>query len=368
MKTKNPGVSILIAMGTSLLVLALAFATLSSIVKSLQQAGSIQRSTQLFFASETGLEAAFFHHNARGAGTNFTGINTITLDNIGADVNWQVDGRSDLTDHLGDPAFAGVLKENQNIRIPLHWDTSADPNIAPPNDPNGKLAAGEQINLTFYNGIEDIPVGTGNLALEELLTEFDNFEIPIAFNFGDDADGDSSDGDRGANINEVLIDWSFTRKNNVVGIQTFVPTSNTDCSNSAPGLICESQLNFNGAQQTINTNSGLIEGKVLPGGVITFLDDFWNCSDGANNGSSTNCSEYQLNFRPLLEFTNTSNGQKIPGIPYMISLNDISTTDFPRNTYTVNSDVDLLEEFSQQLELVIPERTAVGAFDYVIFE
>ena len=369
MKTKNAGISILIAMGTSLLVLALAFSTLNSIVKSLEQAASIQRSTQLFFASESGLEAAFFHHNARGSGTNFTGTNAIALTEIGATVNWQIAGLTDVTDDQAQASFATVLKENQNIRIPLYWDNSVAPSTAPVDPVTGKFAAGANVKIVFYNGIDDIPTGTGNAALTELLTKYDSFEVPLAFDFGDDADGDSGDGDRGASSNEVLIDWSFTRNNSVAGIQTFIPTENTDCTGASPGLICENQLNFNGGSQTILTSNGLINGKVLPGGVTTNLSAFWNCTDGANNGSSANCAEFQLSFRPLLEFIDTSTSAKIPGIPFMISHIPVTTLkNFPKNTYEVSSDVSLTEKFSQQISIEIPERTAVGAFDYVIFE
>jgi len=361
MKTKNAGITIIIAMGTSLIVLALAFATLDSVRQSLEQANNIQRSTQLFFASESGLEAAFFHHNARGAGASFTQTDaTQTIDHpeINAESQWSLIGRSTDTTG-GDSFYADILSENQTIQLPLQWDSRDDVSLTA--NISGKLAATEDMTIHFYRRL--LTTGTpsaltpANADIRAALgTEHNDFAIENAsagnFDFGDPTD-------------EVLIDWSLSRKNSSAGVETFIPVINEDCANTSTtvdGFICESQLNnLSNDSLEINTTNVTLVGKILPGLADTNLSDFWSCSD-AGGGS---CSDFRITFRPLLGYTDSIDGSKILGIPYSIVSSE--GTSFPLPDYTVNTDVTQ-EDFSQAVNLQIPERTSIGVFDYVIFD
>ena len=160
MKNKNEGISILIAMGTSLLVLALAFATLNSIARSLEQASNIQRTTQLFFASESGVESTFFNHNARETGLLFSGTDdsqTITHSRINATTTWTLIGRSTkLTDDSSNyPIYGGIMKENETIQIPLHWDTSLTPDN-PVNNSGAPNYNSDHLSIFFFRDPEHI--------------------------------------------------------------------------------------------------------------------------------------------------------------------------------------------------------------------
>ena len=361
MKTKNAGITLIVALGTSLLVLALAFATLNSIVQSLEQANSIQRSTQLFFAAESGLEAAFFHHNARGAGSSLETVGatqTINHPEINVDTEWSLVGRS--TGITGGDAFhTDILRENQTVQIPLSWDSSTDPTDIP--DEVGGLGNTEDMVISFYRRLlttgAPATLTPSNTDIRNTLSaEFQDFTIENAsaglFDFDNPED-------------EVLIDWSISRRNSARGVETFIPTANEDCINTSAtvdGFICESQLqNLGSTSLDINTADLTLTGLILPGLALTNLSDFWSCNDAGGG----NCEDYRVTFRPLLGFTDSIDGSKIIGIPYSVTASE--GTSFPLPAYTVNADVTQ-EKFSQAVSLEIPERTSIGAFDYVIFD
>ena len=358
MKTKNPGITLLIAMGTSLLVLALAFATLNSVSQSLEQANSIQRSTQLFFAAESGLEAAFFHHNARGAGASFTLTDeTQTLDHetTGIETVWSLEGRA--TDPIGSNYFyADILAENQSVQIPLAWDSGTNITGDPENPPTGSIGSTEDMTISFYRQIRTAGAASSlTPSTEEIRDKFEtlynDFSIPGGFDFGNPDE-------------EVLIDWSVSRKNDAVGVETFIPSENEDCATPSPsinGFICESQLAALGNGSLDIDTSQPILGRILPGLATTTLDNFWDCNDAGGG----NCSDFRVSMRPLLGFTDSVDSSKIIGIPYSIATNGGSR--FPLPNYVVNTDVTQ-ENFSQAVQLEIPEKTSIGVFDYVIFD
>lgn len=361
MKMKNEGVTIIVALGTSLLVLALAFATLNSVAQSIEQANNIQRSTQLFFAAESGLEAAFFHHNARGQGTTLstTADQTLDHDEINATTEWSLSGRATGTDDNSDRFYAEILRENQTIQIPLVWDTGSTP-LDTPNS-SGALDVGEDITVNFYPGI----VSTGSVS--GLTPDDDAIRAALSAEY-DDFDVNSTVLDFGSATNEVLIDWSLSRKNANRGVETFIPTDNADCGTPGPaiGFICEDQFNSPTNNRLTISTAAAINGKILPSLTDTTLAQFWDCTD-ANAASTAVCSEFQITFRPLLSYSdsNPSNDQKIIGIPFSVIASD--ATSFPLPDYTVQTDVTQ-ESFSQAVNLEIPERTSIGAFDYVIFD
>lgn len=368
-KTKNEGISLLIAMGGSFLVLIMAFATLLSIQKMLAQVESLERSTRLFFAAESGIESAFYHHNARGAGVKFDDITSATaaqqIGHRSDSINslWTIQGRSN--------PVVGILREGETVQIPLSWDSSTNPTLDPNNSSN-KDKIGGQVNeefiLTFYNDSDDMDASAKGIL--EGLTNGQTL-IPNNFDFGDDGDGDAGDGDRGITGNEILIDWSVSRTVAGAGIQTFSPKEN-GCQIGDPDsdFICEQLLSTN---QTIASNSsdsktGGRNGRVLPGysSSIISIDNFMSCSDIAATGV---CSDYALTFRSLLPFKDTTTGKKIPGIPYVVTglTNSGTSKSIPTQTYTVTSVVNE-GDFSQTISLDVPEKTSIGAFDYVIFD
>lgn len=375
MKTKAAGISIFISMGTSLLVLSLAFATLTSIGRSVEQASNIQRSTQLFFASESGAEAAFFHHNSRGPGTNFTGTHSsqmIAHPSINASTNWTIEGRTNKVDNAinHDAMFVDILKEGQTFKIPFQWDRSTNPGETPPQVSVSRYDAPNSTDkfvLTFFQTPEDMPNSPALVDFQERYGFQSGTFDPLtgSFDFGNSGDA------------EILIDWSVTRKNNVQGIQTFIPINNQSCtgyvSGPGAGYICENDIQLIASGGLIIRSDNAIPGKVLPGSKDDSLDYFWSCipSGGSNPPLrlGETCSDYQLTIRTLLKLNDTATGTKVPGIPFQLKLEvDGSVpTHFPLNNYTVVSDVTQ-EDFSQRIEIEVPERTSIGAFDYVIFD
>ena len=133
----------------------------------------------------------------------------------------------------------------------------------------------------------------------ELVSKHGTFTIGSTFDFGNVSD-------------DVLIDWSFSRKNSAKGIETFIPTVNENCTSSALpvyGFVCESQLlatsNNNGIEISTSASPANISGKILPGGDTTTLNEFWRCVDG---GAGT-CTDFIVSFRPLLKFTATDDSK-----------------------------------------------------------
>ncbi len=306
-KTKNKGVSLLIALGTSYLLLTVVMIILFAVARSLEQSANIERSNQIFFAAESGIESAFFHHNARGAGTHFVGDDTsqqILHQVISALVNWKIDGRVD--------PITGILKENQTIQIPFFWDSATTP-----------------LDTPFEENL--------NIASEGFTLSFTREGIPDGFDFGTEEE-------------EILIDWKISRKHPTEGLQTFLPKDEGGCLGETE-FICKS-----GLPATIGSGDS-IAGKRIP---CTSVD---NCpttlSDFLSEGNN-----FQLVFRPILPFESVDESQKIPGIPFTLTTDG---TPMPKSAYDIVADI-AQGDFTQKLELTIPEKTAIGSFDYVIFD
>ncbi len=280
---------------------------LFAVSRSLEQTANIERSNQIFFAAESGIESAFFHHNSRGAGTHFMGEDDsqkILHRVISSLVNWKIDGRSD--------PLTGILKENQTIQIPFFWDSAENP-LAPYSQ-EGANMSGQGFELSFTK--ENIPDG---------------------FDFG-------------TSTEEILIDWKISRKHPTAGLQTFLPKDDGGCVGITE-FICKSQL-----PATI-TSSDPIEGKMTPclnvDNCPTTLGAF--LSEGIN---------FQLIFRPILPFVSENGEQKIPGIPFVLTTNGTPVT---KSSYDIIANI-ALGDFTQKLQLTIPEKTSIGSFDYVIFD
>ncbi len=303
-RKKNSGISLLMALGISSLVLGISYATVQLVTKSIERNAAIERSNQVFYTAESGIEAAFFHHNARGAGIHFVAddedTQTIAHSETISEVYWKIDGRSN--------PFLGTVSENQTIQIPLFWDDSLNPSDTPNTD--GELGIGENFIL-----------------------DFQDTNIPAEFNFG-------------SNDNEILIDWSLLRKDSSDELQTFVPTD-TSC---ADGFICDDNI-FKTSINSANATAG----KIYPGLSTTTLNNFFTES-GAEN--------FQLKFQPLLEFQDSNSLEKIEYIPFALTT---SSATIPKSAYTISADV-LIGDYSRTIEIIVPEKTAIGAFSYVIFD
>jgi len=330
MKKKQKGISLIISFGSSLFILVITMGILHSLGKSIERSANIERSNQIFFATESALEAAFFHHNARGQGTHFcptitpanqdkcniTAVDTsqiITLDGTNTTARWTINGRKN--------GVTGTLKENQNIEVPLFWDTSQNPSDA----------------KTLSNTTPNITLSFSKPA---------NF--PENFNFG-------------TTDNTFLFDFRTSRENNNK-IETFEPTYDKaktpteNCNeNNSYATLCKSKFIALASGTKINIGSSF-KGKILGStSTETQLSNFL--------GAGKN---HKITFRPLLKFQNNSNPiQKISGIPYTIQTDN--NTPLPRTNYIITAQVEQ-NQFVRTLTLEVPEKTKMGQFNYVIFE
>lgn len=313
MKNKNikhKGISLIISLGTSFIVLGVVMVILLAVSRSLEQSANLERANQVFFATESGVEAAFFHHNSRGSGANFVTDGSsenpgqrIRHTVVGALSNWKIEGRS--------ASFSSLLKEDQNVQIPFFWDAAVIPTEPP-----------TETSLSFGS--------------ESFTLAFSNDGFPVGFDFGDIED-------------EVLIDWKMSRKT-AEGVQTFLPEDTGGCEGGT-AFICESDLpatitsgdSINGRQQPCT------QADNCPTTLVQFL------SEGSN---------FKLSFKPLLSFESDDGTQKIPGIPFTLTTGG---TEVPRDEYKIVADISL-GDFTQKMELTIPEKTSIGSFDYVIFD
>ncbi|HEY5714489.1 MAG TPA: hypothetical protein VIT68_04010, partial [Candidatus Gracilibacteria bacterium] len=118
MHTKSPGVSIVIAMGVSLFISSLVLGTMISIGRSFDREVDMGRSLQFYYASESGIESALFHKNARGKGLHLPAqtvsdqaLQSLAL--LGGDINtsWNLEGRAS--------ELVGLLEDGRPLEISL---------------------------------------------------------------------------------------------------------------------------------------------------------------------------------------------------------------------------------------------------------
>lgn len=344
MKRKNPGVSLVVVLGISFAVLGIAMATLSSVSKGLEQGTAIERSNQIFFAAESGVEAALFHHNARGQGVDFPSSDALVDDDFpqhiflpasSATVAWKIEGR--------DKPVEGIMHENQTIEIPFFWDDSENPteeqpidendNFNPEHDHAGKLT--EAFSLTF---------------------DTSNEKIPRPFDFG-------------SAENEVFLDWSISRRHVDDGFQTFLP-------DKAGVAICAEGSTFVCEEEFLTDNTFVIDsvvnsemsGKIFPGNAGITLGTFLLLNDD-------DFSMFKLSFKPLLPFSHLGvvdedgDDAKIAGIPFEFDHvgAGVDVITVPKSIYTVTSEVSI-GDFARTISLDIPEKTTTKGFNYVIFD
>ncbi len=312
-KNKNAGTSLILALGLSSLILGISYATARLVTKSVERNQSIERSNQVFYAAESGLEAAFFHHNSRGTGTHFMTDNQATQkivhSKVNANIYWKIDGRAN--------PVKNIIKESQFISIPLFWDTSTNPSDIP--NKNGKLGIGEDFTLSFQN--TDIPSG------------FDFYDLS----------------------NEILIKWNFFGKLPDGTSEKFTPNDTVcdDPTDMTLGYICDNDV-FAASSQISSSDTNIL-GTTLPN---NFFDETINYF--FNNSPL----EYlQLNFQPVLKFEDSTSGKKITGIPFTLETN--GTSELPKPSYSVTSSVSI-GNYSKTLATTVLEKTSSNVFNYVI--
>lgn len=335
MRKRHSGVSIFYATGISLLIMAVALRVILSAQRSFEAGENLERANQVFYAAESGLEAALFHQNSRSRGIHFAGEDaslTLTHPNTQTTTKWQILGR--------DNPQSGLLQAFERVEIPLFWDDSNRPTDPPPN-----LQAGEGAAL-------------GNHTFQ-VTWDGDGIPTPNSeFNFGNDD-------------NQVIVDWAFSRTHETKGSQTFLPGRGFGTVLNPCGFlsdfVCESGSSNRLPGRTVTIASTSARAGVLQpcpendAGCVPRLDAF--LSDPA-------ARNFQLSFQSLAPLVNTDSfgvvTQKIPGIPYTVEVLDNGPA-IPRPGYTITSEVTQ-GDFSRRFEFAVDHPVGIGSFTYVIFQ
>ena len=336
-KTKNSGISLLISLGVSLMVLGVSVSILESVARTTEQSAGIERSNQLFFAAESGIEAALFHKNARDSAVDFdvSADTEISHSHTSAKVDWSVSSR--------DNPVVGILKEGQSVQIPLFWDSAAAPSTSPTD------ASASSFSINFFNEITNSETDDTK---EKIFKNFGVFDL-TTFDFGTSDDN-------------VLIDWSVSRTNITNnGIrEVWKPYSDSDdlCINDL-SFICKNE--FKSADISIDSDENL-EGKIYP--------CVQNCEMTLANFVSPPVDEnvevrnFQINFRSLLSYTSLNDeSNKIRGIPFSISDGSTTSVAIPKSEFEVAAEVEI-GDVVHKMSKTFLKKITIGAFDYVIFD
>ena len=309
--------SLLLSMVGSMIAVSIVIGILTVVTRSVEKSQGLERSTQTFFAIESGLEAGFFHHNARGQGVQFTALNnplfpeeqSIRHEAVNITTDWSIDGRSDSS------ILNGLIYENTPLQLRWYWD-----------------------NAATVADVQDEQTYVPNFSLQ-----FDpDDEIPTNFDFG-------------VVENNVLISWMLTRRGGSVGMGSLVPKSDD------PEFPCQTNTSFICRDQLYSatlSSGDLAEGSLLPRTAT-------NTTDTINN-FLLDGTKFQLVLTPALEFRDSATDDKIPGIPFKLTEN--GGIALPRPDYSVYTSATT-GRFSKEVDILnIPEQTSVQAFSYVIFD
>lgn len=391
MKYKNPGMSLAIAFVSSMLVLFLALYTFSSITRSFERTIGIERGNKVFFAAESGIEAAFFHKNSRERSSHFDWTTwedassnscdtdtpsaecqgylktiTINLDDTATETKWRLISRFIPEDSDGSGTFSteektynGSIKQFQTVEIPLYYDSS----MLPTDDPSISTNQGEIDPTIIVQFPAEVPRPGGS-----------------NFNFGNTLpiDDVSDDASFDASVNKrqrILVDWSISRLHSSNGIQNFVPRTNfsrpclkeilpsTDPKTYEDSdVICELELQDGQTQVEFTINSASITGDYLPcptgpGNCPTDLNTFL---------TEANTSNFKVRFESLLPYEHTLDGSKFNNIPFQMVLNG-NTDELPQSQYTIVATVTR-GDYEKEVSFTVDEARSIGAFNYVLFD
>lgn len=309
-------------------VMLVAIFILSSVLKSFERTTALERSNQVFYAAESGLEAAFFHASVRGPGVHFVtddDSQKIDLNAIDSNVRWTIKGRA--------KPVTGILHEFENVEIPLYWDNSSKPTD------------------------ENTTANTDDINNKIFTLTFDGSDIDSSYKFGElDENNNPQD--------EVFIDWKITQKSDDEERQTLIPyaPSNDEPCGIGHTYICEKDI-INKSVEIHNAANSAIQIQTLPPqppntGAIYLSDT----NEGLNSEAT---HTPKLSFQSLLKYTTTNGNNKIAGIPYAVQTNN---TPLPTPTYTATAHVNYGDGFEKKVQVTVPHRKAIGAFSYVIFD
>ena len=336
-KTKNSGISLLISLGVSLMVLGVSVSILESVARTTEQSAGIERSNQLFFAAESGIEAALFHKNARDSAVDFdvSADTEISHSHTSAKVDWSVSSR--------DNPVVGILKEGQSVQIPLFWDSAAAPSTSPTD------VSASSFSINFFNKITSSE--TADSAEEKIFKNFGVFDL-TTFDFG-------------TNEDKILIDWSVSRTNETTGVrEVWRPHSPNDnlCTGDT-SFICRDE--FNSDDISIDSDENL-EGKLYP--CVADQSQSEDCKRDLNVFvDSTAASDFQINLRSLLSYTSVDESSKIRGIPFSISDGSTTAVAIPKPEFEVAAEVEI-GDIVHEMSKTFLEKITIGAFDYLIFD
>lgn len=358
---RKKGISLIVSVVVSFFVLAMTMAILVSVNKSLQSAVGLERFNQATFAAEAGMEAAFFHHNARGQGVHFGDVTSVGSDQTisfpDGDVQWSILGRTDDQGLTSNRVLTGVLLEDQTVTIPLYFDNTA--------------SVGENPN-TISNGFADIEndfeLRFGRYLFSPNGSVSSDSYIDLNFDFA-------------ADENDPVINWSLSRFNDDEKLQTFIPMSildqgrlNCEKGNTyfplSTGYVCRDHLSGLGSSSYVSVNTTqAIMGKILPGDNQATLNQFVNGSDLYVGSGSNNERKFTLNFRPLMPFEDID-GNKIKGIPWAIVMQSLPGTaaGIPKPYYEAEVLAVDQNNYRRYVRTTIMEETAVGVLDVLTLE
>lgn len=320
-KNKKRGISLLLAMVGSTIAMSIVITILVMVTRSVEQSQGLERSTQSFFALESGLEAGFFHHNARGQGVQFLKLTdeafpesqAIVHENVNITTSWTIDGRSE------DATLDGLVYENTPLQLKWFWDNAASAEIEP--------------NIETHK-----PNFTLNFDPENELSDFDFMQSLSEEPF-----------------NTVLLSWMFTRSGGSDGLGSLVPKASDEESpcETPTSFICRNNLNSS-PLFSADTSTG----SLLPRTTSATTDTISNFLSAG--------TKFQLVLTPALEFRDSATGNKIPGIPFRLIENGGIT--LPRPEYSVYTSLSS-GNFAKEIDILnIPEQTSIQAFNYVIFD
>ncbi len=283
------------------------------ITRSVEQSQDLERSTQVFFAIESGLEAGFFHHNARGQGVDFldigeTGFPTaqiITHSYTTLDSGWTIKGRADVNNYYG------MIYENTPLQLRWFWDSSTVVTDRP---------STHETNLT-----------------PDFTLYFDPTNPSL----------DASD--FGSLDTEVLLSWLLTKRADgaIQSLTPFVADSVNSCVTTESSFFCDDDFS-----RDFSSSSGFI-GRLIP---RTDSNTTESVNSFISNGDPAP-TNFQLVLSPTLKFEKE-------GIPFKLT----GTQALPLPYYSVSTSVTA-GDFTKDLVVSnIPEQTILQAFNYVIFD
>lgn len=367
MKTKQEGISLFVAMITSILILGLALVVMRSIEQSINQSVDVETSTQIRYATESGVEAGFFHRNARGPGVSFTTDQAVFHPTVLLTSNWTLGSRA--------TTVKDILSENETISIPFQWDNVGSPDAV--SSLTSIDLSVHDIAIDFYrHGLMPLS-GGGEVTVQG---------VPTDFSFGQAVSPEDF----------VLLDWSVTRSG-TNGVQTFFPTSTSGrpcegettniCRNEfvAGDVVFSTPVNSpdvltNTPKKTIDSDTW---GQIVP--EIDSTECLTNSLDYTtvlgDRYPKLRCfvseanAEYVLNIRPLLPFsyydTNTSefvqmSNDSVNGNAILYGVN-VNGQSFPTGQHDLTSTITT-GQFTYTSSYELSDNEALGAFDYVVVD